>query len=415
MRILYLNPCGQMGGAETSLLELLASVRRSQPAWDLWLALGEDGPLAAKARGLGVQVIAAPFPRSFARLGDTRHGWFGALWSLTAASGTAWYARQLSLILRSIQPDLIHTNGFKMHLLGAWTRPRGTPVVWHIHDYVRTRPLMSRLLGWSAKRCAAAVVNSKSVAADLSALIPSLRVTPIYNAIDLDRFAPTGTTLDLDTLAGLPPAAPGTVRVGLVATFARWKGHEVFLQALSRLSSNALVRGYVIGGPIYQTEGSQWSLPELQRLANQFGLAGKVGFTGFVDDTAAAIRSLDVVVHASTKPEPFGMVIVEGMACGRALIACGAGGASELFVDGESALSHSPGDDAMLARQILRLASDEGLRRQLGRAARTVAERTYHGKRLARELLAVYEQVAGSLIALRADSEPAVRSSAHAR
>ena len=50
MRILYLNPCGQMGGAETSLRELLASIRAAEPEWDLWLVLGEDGPLAGKAR-----------------------------------------------------------------------------------------------------------------------------------------------------------------------------------------------------------------------------------------------------------------------------------------------------------------------------------------------------------------------------
>ena len=72
MRILYLNPCGQMGGAETSLHELLASIRHAKPDWDLWLVLGEDGPLAQRARALGVQVIVAPFPPRAGKVGRCR-------------------------------------------------------------------------------------------------------------------------------------------------------------------------------------------------------------------------------------------------------------------------------------------------------------------------------------------------------
>ena len=59
-----------------------------------------------------------------------------------------------------------------------------------------------------------------------------------------------------------------------------------------------------------------------------------VGFTGHVADVPAALRSLDIVVHASTAPEPFGMVIAEGMASRRAVVAARGGGAAELFEDG---------------------------------------------------------------------------------
>jgi glycosyltransferase involved in cell wall biosynthesis len=282
-----------------------------------------------------------------------------------------------------------------MHLLGAWVRPRRSPLIWHIHDYVSPRPLMRHLLRPFRKACTLAVVNSKSVAEDLARVLPGLWAVPIYNAIDLRRFSPEGQALDLDALAGLPPPAHATIRVGLIATFARWKGHKVFLEALARLSPDAQVRGYIIGGPIYQTDGSQWSAPELHREAERLGLAGKVGFTGFLDDTSAAMRALDVVVHASTQPEPFGMVIIEGMACGRAVIASQAGGAAELFTDGENALAHAPGDAPGLARQIGRLSRDPGLRVALGQAGRGTAERFYQGRRLAGELAALYREIVG--------------------
>ena len=165
------------------------------------------------------------------------------------------------------------------------------------------------------------------------------------------------------------------------------------------MSPDLPVRGYIVGGPIYQTDGSQWSALELHQEADRLGLAGKVGFTGFLEDTPAAMRALDVIVHASTQPEPFGMVIIEGMACGRAVIASQAGGAAELFVDGENALAHPPGDAAALARQIERLSRDEGLRSKLGSAGRATAEIHYHGKRLAAELSDLYREVAGDAAA----------------
>jgi glycosyltransferase involved in cell wall biosynthesis len=367
-------------------------VRIAQPDWDLWLVLGEDGPLARIARGLGVQVVVRPFPPELGRLGDS--GGPAAWWSLlTSAVATARYSRNLAGWLLQIKPDLIHTNGFKMHLLGAVARPRGTPLVWHIHDYVRSRRLVSRLLRLAGRACTVAIVNSKSVGNDLKSLLPRLRVTPIYNAIDLRRFSPIGPTLDLDTLAGFAPAAPGTIRVGLVATFARWKGHAVFLEALAGLPADVLVRGYVIGGPIYQTRGSQWSVEELRQKADQLCGPGKIAFTGFLEDSAAVMRSLDIVVQASTEPEPFGMVIIEGMACGRPVVASQAGGAAEIFTEGENALSHPAGDAGRLSQQIDRLTRDQGLRAKLGAGGRVTAERLYDSKRLAKELVELYRQV----------------------
>ena len=406
MRILYLNPCGQMGGAETSLLELLRSMRAAVPDWELWLVLGEDGPLAEKAARLGVRVRHAAFPRPLATKGDSAPHSLRALGGLALSAGSALvYASRLTAVIAQINPDVIHTNGLKMHVLGAWTAPKGTPVVWHIHDYVGRRRLMGRILRRYSNRCAMAIVNSHSVEADLDAVLPAVKKKVIYNAIDLDRFSPSGTRLDLDQACGLPVAPTGTVRVGLVATFARWKGHKVFLQALSLLPQ-ARVRGYIIGGPIYQTSGSQWSFEELQAEADRLGLAGRIGFTGILDDPAAAMRSLDVVVHASTQPEPFGMVIVEAMGCAKAVIVSRAGGALELIAEGRTAFGHTPGDGRALAAAIERMAADEDLRSRMGAAGRAEACARFDGRRLAGELISAYRASRGE----RHEAAPALAS-----
>jgi glycosyltransferase involved in cell wall biosynthesis len=394
MRIVFLNPSGQIGGAERSLLDILASLRAAEPAWALGLVTTAEGPLVPAAEALGVRVVVVPLPEAVARLGDGGARRAASLPRLAAAvPAVAGYVRRLRRAVRALSPDLVHTNGFKMHLLGLWARPRGVPVVWHVHDFVARRPLMSRLLRGHAPRCAAVVANSRSVAEDVRRVCARgapAGVWPVHNAVDLATFTPGGERLDLDARCGLPPAPAGTVRVGLVATLAWWKGHETFLRAVSLLPPELPVRAYVVGGALYETADSQRSTGELRDMARRLGLEGRVGFTGYVEDSAAAMRALDVVVHASTEPEPFGLVIVEAMACGRAVIASEAGGAAELFRSGVDALGHAPGDAAGLARRIGELAADGGLRARLGAEGRASAEKRFDRARLATELVPIY-------------------------
>jgi glycosyltransferase involved in cell wall biosynthesis len=204
-----------------------------------------------------------------------------------------------------------------------------------------------------------------------------------------------GPALDLDTLAGLPQAAGPVTRVGLVATFARWKGHATFLRALGMLPDSLGVRGYIVGGPVYTTDASQVSLEELKRVTGSEGLDGRVGFVGHVANSADAMRALDVIVHASTEPEPFGLVIAEGMACGRAVIVSGAGGAREIVTPGVTALVHEPGDAQGLAERIRLLVTDGDLRARVAAAAREAAEHAFERSRMVSEMSPVYRSLAG--------------------
>jgi glycosyltransferase involved in cell wall biosynthesis len=396
--IVFLSPTGQTGGAEAALHDLLAGLRESHPSWSLRLIVASDGPLVERVEALGVPVDVLPFPASVARLGDwgVGRGWWARVRFLMRCAATALpavgYLQRLRRMLRSNQPDVIHTNGLKMHLLGAWARPRGSAVLWHLHDYAGRRPFTARLLRRCADRCAAVVANSQSVADDVRQVCGgAVTVHPVWNAIDLDRFAPDGPRIDLDAVSGLP--AGDVLRVGLVATFARWKGHETFLRALAMLPASLRVRGYIVGGPVYETSGSQTSVSELRELVRALGLEDRVGFTGFVPDASTAMRALDIVVHASTDPEPFGLVIAEAMACRKPVVVSRAGGASELIEPGVNALAFTPGEAAELARRIEELARDADLRERLGRAGRSMAEQRFHRRRMASELAPIYESL----------------------
>lgn len=396
MRVMYLSVGSGLGGGERSLLDILASIRQAQPSWALGLLTGDDGPLVAEAVSLGVAVTALPLPRGLSRIGEAGSGPGHGLWLAARLAGVAFpvarYVARLRHALQAFQPDILHTNSLKMHVLGAWAAPRSTAVVWHLHDYIGRRPATARLLRLNAGRAAAVVTNSVSVAEDARLVLgPGATIVPVLNAIDLERFSESGDRLDLDGLSGLPPAPPDVVRVGLLGTFGRWKGHTTFLDAVALLP-RINIRAYIIGGALYQTRGSQHTLDELRAYARRVGVTDRVGFTGFVARPEAAIRALDIVVHASTAPEPFGLVIAEAMACGRAVIASDAGGAREIFTAGVDALGHVPGSAESLSERIAELAGDPDLRERIGRAGRETAERRFDRTRLAFDLVPVYRR-----------------------
>ena len=404
-RIVYLNPIGGLGGAERLLLDLLATVRVLAPEYELHLILAGAGPLAGEAEKLGVRTRVLALPEALAQAGDfalanqsqLKAAFELARQGLRALASLREYTRQLAAALEDLQPALVHSNGIKTHLLGRRALGPDVPIVWHLHDFLSARKVSARTLRWSTRGVAAGIAVSQAAAADARKVLPSVPVEVVYNGIDLERFSPgPGLGARLDELAGLPPAPHGTLRAGLVATYARWKGHDVFLNAAARFSKlrpEIPIRWYLIGGPIYQTPGSQFSESELRAQVRALGLEQCAGFIGFQSDPAWVYRSLDLVVHASVRPETFGLTIVEAMACARPVLVAAAGGARELFTDGHDAAGFPPGDVAALTELLMHLAGDPRRRAQLGAQAHLTAQRRFSRVRLGQEILGIYRRI----------------------
>jgi glycosyltransferase involved in cell wall biosynthesis len=387
------------------LLDLIAAIRATDSSVEIHLIIGTDGPLVAHAQELGAVVHVLAMPNTMTELGDStlRGGKLSsavglAMRGIRSANPFRRYLRELRRTLRRLEPTIIHSNGIKTHLLGRLAAPKRVPVIWHIRDFISTRPLVRRMLGLAMNDRVTLIANSKAVASDTANVLTSARdVEVVYNAIDTATFTPApGNTTWLDQLAGFEPAAAEVVRVGLIATFARWKGQDLFIDATARLLKQhpeLLARFFIIGGPIYRTSGSQFSLDELRQLVSEKGITRMIGFVPFQKNPADVYRALDVVVHASTMPEPFGRTIVEAMSCAKAVIVSKAGGAVELFDDGENALGVPPNDSELLAQAMGRLVDDQALRESLGQAARTTALARFDRGRLGADILGIYHKL----------------------
>jgi glycosyltransferase involved in cell wall biosynthesis len=393
--VLYLSPTAEMGGAEHSLLDLVARLdrRRFQPHV---LSLA-GGPLLAAARRHGAGAEALPVRRAFGAtsLRGARSGAAGLLAGLVAAVPAVRAARHAR---RRAGAAIVHSNGNKTHLVSLGVRPGSRAhVVWHVRDFLLDRS-PERLLVRLANRWVAAVVaNSRAVGARLERLgLESRRLHVVPNGVDPDTFTPTGPRAALREQFGWAADAP---LVGIVGVLARWKGQHVFLAAAREIAARRPdARFVLVGAEIYRTRGHGDYEAELRGLVDRWNLHDVVRLTGYRPDVPDVLRALDVVVHASVEPEPFGRVIVEGLACGRPVVCTQGGGADEIVSDSPlQALQVPRGDASALARAVEALLAAPAERCRLASAGRARVQDRYHVDTHVARIVALYDTLlAGS-------------------
>ena len=160
--------------------------------------------------------------------------------------------------------------------------------------------------------------------------------------------------------------------VGIIGRIDRWKGQEFFIKAIAEVAKQIpSVKGLIIGGlKNRKIADREQYFNELQSLVKSLGIEEKIIFTGFRRDVPSLIAALDVVVHASCTPEPFGLEVIEGMAAGKPVVATAAGGVLDIIEDGVNGLLVPCKDSKTMASAILQILSDRDKAEQMGLAAR---------------------------------------------
>lgn len=407
-RVLYVNASAGLGGAERVLLGLLKACGSAFPDAEITLILFEDGPLRELAEPLVSEVIIVPLPERWAQLGDggrAGSSWMSRLsfWTRQFSLGTfsLWkWGRDFRRRVAKLRPDILHSNGIKAHLLTSLASPRGCSLVWCLQDFVGNRRLAKRLLKMAATRLTLGLACSEAVKVDFQQSVAKRPVEVLPNLVDTEKFVPHEGDDARIRLRELADSA-GTidddaVYVGLIATYANWKGHFLFLDAIAECQRRAPELNacyFIIGGPIYRTQNSQVTREELERHATSLGIADQVKFVPFQESMPGVYVGLDVVVHASIRPEPFGLTIVEGMACGKGVISTALGGAAEIFEDGVEGIALSSCDVHPLAAALEKVISDSKLRADLGKNARQGVVERFAQRQLPDRLRAIYGQL----------------------
>jgi glycosyltransferase involved in cell wall biosynthesis len=343
VRIVITVPWGQrLGGAEAMLQGVFDGAVAA--GHELEPVFFQDGPWPAQLRqaGFRVEVIDAGRLREL-------HRWLATV-------------RRLARLLRAREPDLILNWAAKTQLYGApaaMLAGMTDRVVW----WQQAIPMPGRpeLLDRGATLLPAAAIGCYSrAAAQAQARLFPKRQTFVVGA---------GSPLPAGGPSEPPLTLPGDVPiVGLVGRLQPWKGQDRMLRAQAILRDRGQrMHLVIVGGDSYGL--SPEYAASLPLLIEQLRLGADVTMTGEVPDASPYIEQMDVLVNASD-PEPFGIVILEGMARGVAVLAVNSGGPGDFVQDGQTgALARSGQPDALADALAPLLASPE-LRERLGRAGR---------------------------------------------
>jgi len=300
--VLFLSYSGVLGGSERVLLD--CATRLGRPV----LLACPEGPLAAAARNAGL--VVAPLPNRSLRLRGAR----GA-----ALHGLGGLALDAARLARRGRPSVVVAWGARAVLATALAPLAGAPVLAVHHDLLPRRDVAAAVRV-ATRRAAGALATSHAVARDLRA-----PASVLHPGVDLGAWRPAPAP---------QPEPPCALVLGALAP---WKRADLALEIAARVPELRLT---VAGAPL-PGDGAAYA-DSLRRRAGAPDLRGRATFAGPLADPRPALAAAHCLLHCADA-EPYGMALVEAMACGRPVVAPAAAGPLEIVTEGTGRL-YAPGN-----------------------------------------------------------------------
>ncbi|MBS4031178.1 MAG: glycosyltransferase family 4 protein [Clostridiales bacterium] len=264
--------------------------------------------------------------------------------------------------------DLVHAHGFKAGMVARMAaRACRVPCLITVHnDFAHANVSQLRMVYLAAERYLSRwttgyIAVSAWLAEELQG---AYGVSPDRIVIIPNGIARPAGNMPLEEELPFPDNMP---LVGTVARLAPQKGVEYFIRAVAKLQLQYTHTGFIIvgDGPLRG---------ELESLARQLGLDGRIYFAGYRQDVPAILARIKIFVQPSLS-EGQGITVLEAMSAGCPVVASATGGLKELIRHGENGLLVEPGDIEQLTDAVRLLLEDDKLAESLAKQAATVAER----------------------------------------
>lgn len=340
LRVMFVITSMPVGGAETLLVNLVRRMDRSQFEPEL-CCLKELGPLG--------EVLAQEIPACEKQIR------YKTDWRVIGRLAQRMRERKIDAVVT------VGTGGDKMFWgrLAAWRA--GVPVILSalhstgLPDHVEfpnrlLAPITDGFIG-VAKPHGEYLVRAEGC--------PRHKVFVIPNGVDVERFQPVAPPVGLREQIGLPTDAP---TAAIVAALRPEKNHELFLDAAALVLKQLPQARFLLIG-----DGQRRAA--LEERVTQLGIQDSIHFLGTRSDVPALLSLVDVLA-LSSHMEANPVSILEGLACGKPVVATRVGSIPETVHHGENGYLVDPGSAPQLAEHLFRLLADPSLARRLGAAGR---------------------------------------------
>lgn len=350
-KILFLHSSSELYGSDKSLLYLLTNLDKKK--YKIFVVLPEEGPLSKRLTNIeGVEV----FVHNIAVL---RRKYF-------SPSGIVKYSinliRDCKFLVKLINIEdisIIYTNTSVVlagGIAGKLTRKKN---VWHVREIIKSN-FERKFISFIINRLADVIIaNSISTLKSIKRNQCNSHV--VYNGVQ--NFA-DGGSYHHDGLV-----------IGMMGRINRWKGQKLFVDmAKIILEKNSEVR-FLIAGSAYK--GEEFLEDDLREYVSDLGLQNSIELLGQIEDVQKFYGSIDIYVHPSTQPEPFGLVVIEAMDMSLPVVATNHGGPTEIIENDKTGYLVDYNTPNQMAETCISLLENPKLRNSIGSAAREAKRRKF--------------------------------------
>jgi glycosyltransferase involved in cell wall biosynthesis len=297
----------------------------------------------------------------------------------------AW---RLSRVVKRLKPDVVHAHDPHAVAMASLALSFGAPSP--APALIASRRVDFHLKGnsfsrWKHRQVDCFIAASEAIRRMLVGDgVPADRAVTVHEGIDVDHVL-AAPAVNVHEAFWLPHGAPV---VGNVAALVPHKGHRHLIEAAHLVVREVPDARFIILG-----EGELRD--QLERQVRESQLDKHVLLPGFRADVLGCLKGFDLFAMSSVT-EGLGTSLLDAMACSKAVVATQAGGMPEVVDEGRTGFLVAPRDHHAMARAIIRLLTEEPLRRQMGEAGSARVRERFTVERMVVETAAVYERVAGT-------------------
>lgn len=355
LRLLFITHYSGRGGGESVQLNLMGEL--AERGYTLHLVTPQAGVFNDMAGKLGVTSHVIPFR--------------GA-----SVYFVPWLYKRLPIVARltdlikTLDIDLIHSDYHALSFAVGAGQRTGVPVLWNAmggwfaikrwqHGFFRSQV---------TRKLAITETVRHDLIGDSGWLRPE-EMTVIIPGVNPAELHPDRVTGDaVRAQVGIGSETP---LVSLIGRFQYIKGQHIFLEMARRvLATRPDVHFVLAGDNVFKVAVDEdYKRQIIETVRQDALLRERVHFLGFWPDSREVLAASDVIACTSYS-ESLGMVVIEAMSMGRAVVSTRVGGPSETVIDGVTGLLAPSGDAAAFAERVSMLLADPGWRERLGRQAR---------------------------------------------
>ncbi len=396
-RILYVEGCrdGTVGGSHSCLWSMVANLDRSRFLPIVFFY--SDNVVCKKLRSIGVrtfilknekQLNIAKYRKNFLAIIDA---FFPPLITFQRLINFLWFFIRPTILyiwyIMRLRIDIVHLNNSvnSNHTWMMAAKLSRVKIITHERGFNTEFMSYSHYMG---NRLDAIICISKKIFENLKEHgFFSDKLKLVYDGIDTQKAT---VTIDKDVLREKYNIQKEDNVIGVIGNIKEWKGQEIVIQATAILKKKlSNIKCLLVGGFVHDDPYKK----RIEKIIQELDVSDNIILAGFQECPANFMNVMDVVVHSSIAPEPFGMVNLEAMFLKKPIISTNIGGPTEIFTDGENGRLISPGDPNLLAVSLISLLQNAEFRHELGANAYKTVVTRFRIEDTVAQIQKIYEEI----------------------